>query len=78
MPVDERHRGVHQDDGVADALRVSADDPDDRRQQAAADGEDEEGESAFVELVEYVRVSVQLIYDETAALRKEQSAGGNA
>jgi uncharacterized protein YgfB (UPF0149 family) len=35
----------------------------------AASDEDEESEWAYVELVEYVRVSVQLIYDETAALR---------
>ncbi len=37
---------------------------------AGAEGEaDEAGENAFAELEEYVRVSVQLIYDATAALR---------
>jgi uncharacterized protein YgfB (UPF0149 family) len=35
---------------------------------ASAD-EGEESENAYFELVEYVRVSVQLIYDETASLR---------
>ena len=35
----------------------------------ADDSGDEEAESAYVELVEYVRVSAQLVYDETAALR---------
>ncbi|MGI9292287.1 MAG: UPF0149 family protein, partial [Gammaproteobacteria bacterium] len=34
--------------------------------KAGASDDDEQAESAFVELVEYVRVSVQLIYDETA------------
>lgn len=37
--------------------------------------EGEESEWAFVELVEYVRVSVQLIYDETATLRTSPVAG---
>ncbi len=37
---------------------------------AGAEGEaDEAGENAYAELQEYVRVSVQLIYDATAALR---------
>jgi uncharacterized protein YgfB (UPF0149 family) len=35
----------------------------------ASSDEGEESEWAYVELVEYVRVSVQLIYDETATLR---------
>jgi uncharacterized protein YgfB (UPF0149 family) len=35
----------------------------------ASSDEGEESEWAYVELVEYVRVSVQLIYDETANLR---------
>ncbi len=34
----------------------------------------EEAEQAFVELVEYVRVSVQIIYDEMAPLRAEQAS----
>lgn len=37
--------------------------------------EGEESEWAFVELVEYVRVSVQLIYDETATLRTSPVTG---
>jgi len=41
---------------------------------ASAD-EGEDSESAYVELVEYVRVSVQLIYDETAGLRTMPDAG---
>ena len=45
----------------------------------AAVGDDEpdaEGEAAYVELVEYVRVSVQLVYEELAAVRQRvQSAG---
>jgi uncharacterized protein YgfB (UPF0149 family) len=42
--------------------------------KAGADnGEGEESEQAFVELVEYVRVSTQLIYDETKALRPSAS-----
>jgi len=34
-----------------------------------ADDGSEESEQAYAELLEYVRVSVQLVYDETAALR---------
>lgn len=37
--------------------------------RASADAGSEADESAFVELVEYVRVSVQLIYDQTAVCR---------
>ena len=44
----------------------------------AGDDESEEAEAAYAELVEYVRVSAQLVYDETAALRKQFAAGGNA
>ncbi len=44
----------------------------------AGDDVSEEAESAYVELVEYVRVSAQLVYDETADLRKSVAAGGNA
>jgi uncharacterized protein YgfB (UPF0149 family) len=39
--------------------------------RAGAPDEGEESEQAFAELVEYVRVSVQLMYDETAALRQQ-------
>ena len=42
------------------------------------DDEGEDAESAFAELIEYVRVSVQLIYDETASMRAQQAAGGHA
>jgi len=35
---------------------------------------DEEEESAYAEIVEYVRVGVQLIYDEVNAMREAQSA----
>jgi hypothetical protein len=38
----------------------------------------EEGEQAFTELVEYVRVSVQLVYDETVGIRSRVAGGGNA
>jgi uncharacterized protein len=45
----------------------------------AAVGDDEpdaEGEAAYAELVEYVRVSVQLVYEELSAVRQRvQSAG---
>lgn len=44
----------------------------------AAEDEGEESEGAYVELVEYVRVSAQLVYDETAGLRQASVAGGNA
>jgi len=44
----------------------------------AADDEGEQAEQAYAELIEYVRISAQLVYDETAALRAAQSAGGNA
>jgi len=44
----------------------------------AGDDESEEAESAYAELVEYVRVSAQLVYDDTAALRKKIAAGGSA
>lgn len=45
----------------------------------AAEDAGEESEQAYVELIEYVRVSAQLVYDETAALRNAgASAGGNA
>jgi len=37
--------------------------------QATSADDSEESERAFFELAEYVRVSAQLIYDETAALR---------
>jgi len=40
---------------------------------AGAD-EGEESEQAFAELVEYVRVSAQLVYDELAALRAKPAA----
>jgi uncharacterized protein YgfB (UPF0149 family) len=39
----------------------------------ADDSEGEESEQAYVELVEYVRVSTQLIYDETTAIRPSAS-----
>ncbi|MEZ5565546.1 MAG: UPF0149 family protein [Gammaproteobacteria bacterium] len=40
--------------------------------QAATDGDtpDAEGEAAYFELVEYVRVSVQLVYEEFTAVRQ--------
>jgi uncharacterized protein YgfB (UPF0149 family) len=41
----------------------------------AGEDEGEESESAFAELIEYVRVSAQLVYDETAALRAKYSTG---
>jgi hypothetical protein len=46
-------------------------------QVAVGDEEpDAEGEAAYVELVEYVRVSVQLVYEEFTAVRQRvQSAG---
>ena len=44
----------------------------------AADEADEEAEAAFAEVVEYVRVSAQLVYDETAALRQRTTSGGSA
>lgn len=37
--------------------------------------EGEESEQAYAELVEYVRVSAQLVYDETTALRLSGAAG---
>jgi uncharacterized protein YgfB (UPF0149 family) len=40
----------------------------------ASSDEGDESEWAYVELVEYVRVSVQLIYDETATLRGSSDA----
>jgi len=43
---------------------------------AAAD-EGEESERAFMELVEYVRVSAQLIYDELAPFRSKSQAKDN-
>lgn len=40
------------------------------------DEPDAEGEAAYIELVEYVRVSVQLVYEELAEVRQRvQSAG---
>ena len=46
---------------------------------AGADGEgDEEGENALAQLEEYVRVSVQLIYEETAALRAAATPSARA
>jgi uncharacterized protein YgfB (UPF0149 family) len=44
----------------------------------ASDESSEEGEQAFAELVEYVRVSVQLVYDETAGIRSRFAGGGKA
>ena len=46
--------------------------------KAAVDDEepDGDGEAAYVELVEYIRVSVQLVYEELTAVRQRvQSAG---
>jgi len=49
----------------------------DLAQVAVGDEEpDAEGEAAYVELVEYIRVSVQLVYEELTAVRQRvQSAG---
>ena len=44
----------------------------------AVDDEGEQAEFAYAELIEYVRVSVQLIYDETVSLRAGNAAGGSA
>jgi uncharacterized protein YgfB (UPF0149 family) len=44
----------------------------------AGEDESEEAESAYAELIEYVRVSVQLIYDETAGLRTTTTGMGTA
>jgi uncharacterized protein YgfB (UPF0149 family) len=44
----------------------------------AGEDESEEAESAYAELIEYVRVSVQLIYDETADLRTTITGTGTA
>jgi uncharacterized protein YgfB (UPF0149 family) len=44
----------------------------------AVDDEGEQAEFAYAELIEYVRVSVQLIYDETVSLRAGNTAGGSA
>jgi uncharacterized protein len=38
---------------------------------------DEEGESAYAELVEYLRAGVQLIYDEMAPLRTQPTSRGH-
>ncbi|MFK7886643.1 MAG: UPF0149 family protein [Gammaproteobacteria bacterium] len=46
---------------VNDLLKIS---------QAAADGETNEDENAFYELCEYVRVGVQLVFDELAMVRE--------
>jgi uncharacterized protein YgfB (UPF0149 family) len=46
-------------------------------QVAVGDEEsDAEGEAAFVELVEFVRVSVQLVYEELAAVRQRVVSAG--
>lgn len=42
----------------------------------AADETEEEGEAAFIELVEYVRVSVQLVFEEFLGIRSD--AGSEA
>ena len=42
----------------------------------AEDETEEEGEAAFVELVEYVRVGVQLIYEELHSLRTNAAGSG--
>jgi uncharacterized protein YgfB (UPF0149 family) len=39
---------------------------------------DEENESAYVELVEFVRVGVQLVFEELEALREQPPADGEA
>jgi uncharacterized protein YgfB (UPF0149 family) len=47
----------------------------------AGEDEGEDSESAYAELIEYVRVSAQLVYDETASLRTKPavfSKGGSA
>lgn len=44
----------------------------------AASDAGEEGEQAYAELVEYVRVSAQLIYDELAALRGGSASAATA
>jgi uncharacterized protein YgfB (UPF0149 family) len=44
----------------------------------ASDDEGEQAEQAYAELIEYVRMSVQLVYDETTTVRAARSAGGKA
>lgn len=58
----------------ADASEILDDFSEITKAGASAD-EGEESEQAYVELVEYVRVSVQLMYDETARLRTMAHAG---
>lgn len=41
----------------------------------ADDETEEEGEAAFVELVEYVRVSVQLVFEEFHGIRSDSGSG---
>ncbi len=44
----------------------------------AGQDDGEESELAYAELIEYVRVSVQLVYDETAKLRSNDTGSGAA
>jgi uncharacterized protein YgfB (UPF0149 family) len=58
----------------SDALEVEVvseilDDFSEITKAGAGEDEGEESENAYAELIEYVRVSVQLVYDETAPLR---------
>ena len=62
----------------ADVISEILDDFSEITKAGAGEDEGEESEAAYVQLVEYVRVSVQLVYDETTELRKQIAAGGTA
>jgi len=66
----------------ADALEVEVvseilDDFSEITKAGAGEDEGEEAENAYVELIEYVRVSVQLIYDETSPLRNRYTSNSS-
>ena len=69
-------RGLRPMEELPDELReILADFSEIGRAGVAEEEAEEEGENAFAELVEYVRVGVQIVFDECRAPRQAEPAG---
>ena len=70
-------RGLRPMEELPDELReILADFSEIGRAGVAEEEAEEAGESAYAELVEYVRVGVQIVFDECRAPRQPESAAG--
>jgi uncharacterized protein YgfB (UPF0149 family) len=70
-------RGLRPMEELPDELReILADFSEIGRAGVAEEEAEEVGESAYAELVEYVRVGVQIVFDECRAPRRVESASG--